>query len=222
MLKYTSNILPDLNYFVKGDNPELLIHSGTHGDEFEVIDCVTSAIKKYEKFLPDFVFVPEVSPSAVKERTRINNNGHDLNRIFFSDSDDLEVKENIKILKKYHFDLAVSFHEDPEFDCYYVYDETHDEAISKKVLGHVEFLKSKQVKLLTGLDDPDDPYLGHEFKEGYAKFTHPIEKDADGTLTLWAYSQKLVKNILVPEVAGKVSINTKQMIVDSFFERILI
>jgi hypothetical protein len=209
MIRKMSEKLPELEYFIKGTNPKLLIHSGTHGDEFEVVDFVRKAVEKYENILPDFIFVPIVSPSAIKNKTRLNKNGHDLNRIFFSDSTEIEVTENIKILDGFDFDLVVSFHEDPEFDEYYIYDEGQSDLISSKVLKHIEKLNSLNVKLLNGVDDPSDPHLGHEFKNGYAKFDHPEGREADGTATLWIYSEKRAKGILVPEIPGRVSLQKR-------------
>ncbi len=87
-----------LKYFIKGSNPRLLIHSGTHGDEWGVIEPVKLAVKKYEDQLPDFVFVPEVSPSAVMNRTRVNSGSVDLNRSFTEGTNESEVLANMKII----------------------------------------------------------------------------------------------------------------------------
>lgn len=221
MIRKISEKLPELEYFVKGDNPKLLIHSGTHGDEFDVIDLVKKAVEKYEGKLPDFVFVPMVSPSAVQNKTRVNKNGKDLNRIFYSNSTEIEVQENIKVLEGFCFDLVVSFHEDPEFNTYYIYDESQDELISEKVLNHIEIIKNLNVKLLTGLDDTNDPHLGHAFVEGYSKFHYPDERVADGTVTLWAYSENKTKGTLTPEIPGTLNLSEKDMIVDTFFKHVL-
>ena len=221
MIKKCSETLPDFEYYIKGQNPKLLIHSGTHGDEYEVIDFVRKAVEKYENLLPDFLFVPVVSPSAVGARKRFNGNGKDLNRVFFSDSTEVEVQENIKILDGHNFDLVVSFHEDPETHDYYIYDEGQRGDISQKVLNHIKLLEKNSITLLNGFDDPNDPHLGHEFKDGYLKFDHSFVNEPDGTVTLWVYTEKKTKGILVPEIPGKETLNKKEFIVDSFFKEIL-
>src|SRR3989344_8617189 len=99
MIKKVSSTNPDFYYFLKGSHPKLLIHSGTHGDEYEVIDLVEKYIRRYEAKLPDFIFVPKVSPSAVAAKTRKNSQNADINRTFSTNSIDPEVRENIKILK---------------------------------------------------------------------------------------------------------------------------
>lgn len=222
MVKKTSKILPDFHYFVKGNNPKLLIHSGTHGDEYEVIDIVKKCIEKYEDKLPDFVFVPYVSPSAVSSKTRMNNNGSDLNRIFFSDSKDFEVQENIKAIKDYKFDLFVSFHEDPELPFYYIYDEGKNLAETARVINHNQKLQSLGVNLLNGIDDPEDPTLGAEFTNGYRKFAVSKEFKNSGMITSWAIINDIVNDTLVPEIPGKADLKTKELIVDTFFRDILL
>lgn len=222
MKKYVSSLLPDFHYYISGKNPEILLHSGTHGDEYEVIEIVQSAVHRYQKLLPDFVFVPIVSPSAVKLGTRLNKNGRDINRIFFSDSTEVEVQENIKALSDFKFDLMVSFHEDPELDSYYIYDEGFDKNETRQVLSHNRLLKKNGIKLLNGFDDLTDPRLGHEFINGYRKFSFSKDQKSSGMATVWALSEKRAKTTLVPEIPGKASLETKKYIVDTFFQEVLI
>ncbi len=221
MIKKASDTLIDFEYYIKGKNPKLLIHSGTHGDEFEVIDLVKEAIVKYEDLLPDFLFVPYVSPSAVKHKIRFNSSGLDTNRIFFADTDEIEVMENIKILKHHTFDLFVSFHEDPESEEYYIYDSGLDKIDNIFVKQHNFFLRSNGIKLLNGLDDVNDPSLGYEFKDGYRKFIETNGMTNNGMTTVWAISEGIAKNCLVPEIPGLLDIKQKELIVDSFFLNVL-
>lgn len=217
-----SQVMADLEYYISGNNPKLLIHSGTHGDEYEVIDCVKKSIKKYSYMLPEFVFVPNVSPSAVKAKTRLNANLKDLNRIFYSTSDDDEVISNIQIIEKFNFDMMISFHEDYEFYDYYIYDESQSSITKTKILNNLKNISNLGVGLLTGTDDLRDPHLGHEFKEGYAEFKYSNNIAEDGTVTVWAYSNVSSKSILVPEIPGKIKASLKQKIVDKIFEDLLI
>lgn len=222
MIKYVSDKLSGFEWYVSGSDPKLLFHSGTHGDEFDVVDCVKNSLLRYIDKLPSFIFVPYVSPSAIKNKTRNNKNGLDLNRSFFRSSDDLEIKENINILEGCNFNLFVSFHEDPMSDQYYIYDESGDDELSSKIVKHNGFIEQKGISLLNGFDDPDDPHLGHKFVEGYAKFDHSQNNKADGTVTMWLYSEKRVKSILVPEIPGKINLGKKAMLVDSIFKNIIL
>lgn len=213
--------MPDFEYFVKGNNPKLLIHSGTHGDEFESIDIVKKCVEKYENKLPDFIFVPVVSPSAVSAKTRFNDNGKDLNRVFFSDSTEIEVQVNAKIINGHKFDLMISFHEDPESFEYYIYDEGLNTEKSEKILKHNSKLKNFGVKLLNGIDDFNDPRLGKEFIEGYNKLIISEDLTNNGMATVWAIAEKHTKNSLTPEIPGLLTLKQKEMIIDSFFKDIL-
>ena len=213
---------PHFNYFVSSENPKLLIHSGTHGDEGGVIQHVKAALEKYESLLPSFVFVPEVSPSAVKLKTRVNSKGNDLNRVFLSNSEDEEVRLNIEVIKDKKFDLFVSFHEDPEYSDYYVYDFGYGEEKNKLVLEHNEFLKKQGVGLLNGVDDPTDPKLGYKFVDGYNKFAY-VKKDVDsGNIAAWVLNRDIAKNCLFLEIPGKADYQTKEIIVDSFFREVIL
>jgi len=60
-------------YFLSGNNPQLLIVSGTHGDEFAIISSLDEIIQKYIDDLVPFMYIPELSPSAVRQKTRTNS-----------------------------------------------------------------------------------------------------------------------------------------------------
>lgn len=221
MVRKTSPTYRDFYYYSSHTNPSLLIHSGTHGDEWQVISLVKEALTKYESRLPPFIFFPEVSPSAVKRHTRVNARGQDMNRTFFSNSKEPEVRENIKYLKNKHFELMVTFHEDPTTDEYYIYDVCRSKERKKAILRHNKRLGEAGIKLFTGVDDPDDPELGYEFKNGYRKFVYDEGQD-NGMITIWAVNRGIVKDCMVPEIPGKLDIKKKRFIVESFIEDVLL
>lgn len=222
MQRKTSESLPSFEYYIKGDNPTLLIHSGTHGDEYEIIDIIKRCVEKYESNLPDFVFVPEVSPSAVKAQTRLTGTGEDINRIFFSNSDNTEVIENIKVFDRHKFETMVSFHEDVGIYDYYIYDSGFGVHESEIVKTHNKKIEKLGIKLLNGVDDPEDPQLNYEFKDGYRKF---IEKPGDknnGMITVWAMTERGVNETLIPEIPGMLDVKEKELIIDTFFVDVLV
>lgn len=214
--------LPNFFYYTSGDNPKLLVHTGTHGDEYEVIEIVHKALEKYEKDLPHFLFVPKVSPSAVALKTRTNIRGHNLNRDFFSDSGDEEVRANIQIIKDHKFDLFLSIHEDYEFPEYYIYDWGYNPNPNEDVLRHNRFLKDNGVKLLNGVDDPSDVSLQHEFKDGYNKTVHTKSNVDDGFLSSWILNRHIAKDYLLPEIPMKSPRETKEFIIDTFFRDVVL
>lgn len=209
-------------YYLTRPSPKLLIHSGTHGDEAGVIPFVEQAVEEYVQLLPDLVFVPRVSPSAVMLDTRVNAEGADINRVFFSDSELTEVQDNLKIIEKYTFDLMVSFHEDPEFECYYLYDSSNTNEPTDFVLDHNTFLSSQGIQLLNGLDDPSDENLGYMFVNGYKKFCHDSRTKDNGMINVWLLNHGFARHTLLPEIPGNLSDTKKKLIIDSFFEKVLV
>lgn len=217
-------VLPSTNfkYFTNGVSPRLLIHAGTHGDEYESINIVTSSIKKFESLLPSFIYVPHVSPSAVKQKTRHNGNGKDSNRIYVKeDSLEDEVIWNQQIMMIGEFDLAVSFHEDPIYKEYYIYDEGKDDEKSHLIFEHNNFLSQNGIKLLTGIDDIYDPHLGTYFTNGYKKFTFK-EGQYGGDVLNWGMNKGRIKHALIPEIPGLSNQIEKSFIINSFFEQVIV
>jgi len=104
MKKYSAN---GITYWIKGKNPNLLISSGMHGDEYQVIDLVFKYLRKNYRELPDFLYIPHLSPSAVKKGTRKNKFGHDLNRSFLKRATDKEALTVKRILSKRKFTLFI-------------------------------------------------------------------------------------------------------------------
>lgn len=209
-----------LRYFVKGRSPGLLIHSGTHGDEWGVIEPVKLAVKKYQDQLPDFVFVPEVSPSAVRNRTRVNSGGVDLNRSFTDGTNESEALANMKVIATGKFDLMVSFHEDIEYETFYLYDLAGERWEEKE--GWINYKKGVRelgVELLTGIDDPNDPVLGYLFKDGYGYFPKP---DVESGVFGWGMKNGFISKSLEPEIPGKLSGEIKEKMVDLFFRCFLV
>lgn len=211
-----------MRFQTKGKNPRLLLHTGTHGDEYGVIELVEDSIKKHEGKLPDYIFVPEVSPSAVEMKTRKNKYGHDLNRDFFSDSDDPEVQENIALIKTHKFELFVSFHEDWEFPEYYVYDWSYTNKTDKLVIDHNKLLIDNGIGLLNGVDDSSDPHLGYRFAGGYNKSIHTKKSVDSGIISDWVLNRNISIDYLLPEIPQRLSHKKKRFIVDSFFTEVIL
>jgi hypothetical protein len=216
------NNLHGLECWEKGETPKLLIHCGTHGDEYEVIAIVREAVGRFGDDLPNFIFVPEVSPSAVRRRQRHNGRGQDVNRIFLEGTKDFEVRGNVAILERGPFELLVSFHEDPDFNRYYVYDIGVDANPTGLVRAHNRWLKSQGIELLNGVDDPDDPDLGFRFTEGYRRFVHQPDVGDDGMIATYGMNRGLFSQAMLPEVPGRAPIRIKVLLVESFFERVLL
>ncbi len=208
-----------ITYFVQGGKPKLLLLSGTHGDEYGVIEAVKGSIRKYLSQLPEFVFIPEVSPSAVSNRTRVNNNGIDLNRSFGDSSLEPETIANMEIVKDNSFDLCVSFHEDPGISEFYFYDSgMMDESDLALIRSGVQTLG---IKLYDGVDDPSDPYLANMVNGGY--ISSPADTlSGNDSYENWSLNKGIVKRTLTMEVPGTISMERKTALVNLLFEDLIL
>lgn len=209
--------------FTTSPNPRVLLVSGIHGDEWEVIDFVKEALEKHRAVLPPLLYIPELSPSAVFQKTRLNKDGIDINRSFFIDTDVSEVKQIQELLKPHHFDLAVSFHEDPSQDQFYLYDTgaMHEGPEIADFLGDLD---RQGIPLWSGIDDDNDPMLGYEVIEGYAAVPPGVvSKERDkGFLEFWLIDNVIAQHALTLEVPGKSSPETKRAIIDAFFRFVIV
>lgn len=214
-------------FYIKGDDPVLLIVSGTHGDEYEIVPIVEDAVMRYQEKLPAFLYVPGVSPSALSLRTRKNKDGLDINRSFFEGVQSDEVKQMMNLWKKFRFNLFLTFHKDPTREKFYLYDgmksENHDE-LNLESNRQLELLRKDilglGVELYTGIDDPEDPDLGYQVQNGYVHW--PMTRD-DHSSDYWLVAKTgIARHVINPEVPGKISLDKKREIVDAIFRRLLL
>lgn len=211
-----------IQYLATSPNPRILLVSGIHGDEWEVIGFVKEAIEKRLAALPPLLYIPELSPSAVLKKTRLNGEGKDVNRCFFDNTYVSEVKEAQALLEPHHFEFAVTFHEDTSQDHFYLYDTgvIHETAALKHFLEEV---RKSGIPLLNGIDDPNDPHLGYEAREGYVS-TPPgvmmLERDA-GTFESWLIKKIIAQHVLTVEIPGKALSESKRAIVDALFRFVI-
>jgi hypothetical protein len=219
MTSFTKKQLGPITYWQKGNNPELLIHSGTHGDEFSVIEPLTEYIFTNQKNLPDFIFVPEVSPSAVANKTRVNGNGLDLNRSFFDQSEEAEIKANLELINAFSFKKIMSFHEDTEYKEFYLYDS--HKINDKAWQNFVNKLKVIGLDVLNGLDDPDDPVLGTNFENGYFSTADlDFSNSNSGTLSEYLAKNKSKTRYFTIEVPTQSELKQKKALIELIFSEL--
>lgn len=209
-------------YILSGESPTFLFLAGTHGDETGVIQSVRRTLHKFSGTLPPFLFIPEVSPSAVKAKTRFNRDGVDLNRNFFNDSSLEEIQIFREIVKDHHFETCISFHEDPEFSDFYLYDAfgQNIEGTSKRQ-DFFDELRSHKVTLLNGTDDPTDPTLGSVFIDGY-NWSPPIKENTHGFQSEYLFVNGFIRRYLNPEIPGKIDQKLKDLIIDIIFRHFVV
>lgn len=206
----------DTRYFIRGSDPKLLVLAGSHGDEWQIIDCVTDYINSHEAILPDFLFIPRVSPSAVAQKTRKNKYGRDINRCFNDRTEDQETKATMEIVKNFSFDLCIEFHEDPARSrSVYIYD-SHALPDTELALFQKAILKTG-ARLYTGVDDPFDAHLGFVVVKGYVSTPVDIMPPQSGFSMVWLLKSNVAKRVVNPEIPGRAPITLKQALVDAIF-----
>ncbi len=200
----------------KGDTPSVLILSGMHGDESDVIQPVTRYLYTHAGHIPDFIYIPEVSPSAITAKTRLNKQGHDINRCFVDSTTDLEAQELMKFLQHVHFHMSLDFHEDNEHrNAFYFYDtgEMHTDELDqfRSDIQNCEF------ELYSGIDDPEDPHLGCVVDKGYVSHGHEKDSHASGFLTKWMSKYDIVRRSFTFEIPGQAQLQRKKLLIETIF-----
>ncbi len=192
--------------------------SGMHGDEYEVVGCVKQYLKDHKR--SNYFYIPEVSPSAVAHKTRMNAFGRDVNREFFDPPRDPEVQTLMNKILPYRFDLCLDFHEDPDREkSSYLYDTGN---VSSEQLSQLQnAILGTGALLYHGIDDPWDAHLGFHINRGYISI--PLEnlpKDA-GFASVWCTSHAVTKRFITVEIPGKAPITLKQKLVGAIFDTIV-
>ncbi len=216
---YQKTTLP---YLLSGSDPRILITSGFHGDEAEVIDLLTEIVRLYQNKLPPFLYIPIACPSAVSKGTRQNKNNADINRSYFPTSSDEEVQAMIELLKPYQFESAYSFHEDPTQKAFYLYNEGL--RLPNKTIETLQNrLTENNIALLNGIDDPIDPTLGLLFTNGYrhiAMDTNGFIKN--GFFPEYLFAEKKTQQGFTIEIPGQLQKQQKKLIVELFFQTLFV
>lgn len=197
------------------NNPKLLLLSGMHGDEFEVIECVKNSIS--ENNLKDYLYIPEVSPSAVSRRTRRNAANHDVNRQFFDPPKDEEVSALMEKVRPYHFDLCLNFHEDPDLaQTFYLYDSGLMDP--DQLLKLRSSIVEAGAGLHTGADDPLDADLGLHVEKGYISTPYDTLPQNAGFSWVWFHKNGITKRDVDIEIPGRAPMDLKQKLVNVIFD----
>lgn len=200
----------------KGNHPRILILSGMHGDEYEVIDYVSRYISAQSEVFPDFLYIPKVSPTAVTAKSRVNAFGHDLNRSFTSPITDPEVRDCVNTISRYTYSLCLDFHEDPDLtNEFYMYDTGLLRADT--LLDFQARIQSTGVSLFNGMDDPNDLTLCNTVIDGYIPIHIDVDGQDSGFSSGWAIRHGITKRYMTFEIPGKSSHSQKIALIQAIF-----
>lgn len=202
-------------------HPKIAFLSGTHGNEHGVIPALDTKLKEYAHLLPPFLYVPVISPSALAKKTRRNDKNNDMNRIYYDDSKDEEMQSVMNIFRNQSFNYVFDFHEDPEYDLFYLYDsgifpKTSWEAFTSD-------LKNNAIETLTGFDDENEPEQYQQWIEnGYIGEPESHQNLVPGTAWEWMLTKNICKRMFTVETPSSFSPEKKLITVDLVFKHIIL
>lgn len=196
-------------YYIHGSNPRILLLSGMHGNEYESGVLLEQYLIENIDTIPNFLYIPKVSPSAVAAKTRKNRYGHDINRQFLPHTKDSEALAVMEIVKPYRFDTCIDIHEDPDRTLgFYLYDTetmTPEELDTYRSAVH-----TTGARLYTGIDDLDDEHLMLHVDKGYV--CEPTAADS-GFSSRWLFDMHIVLRSFTIEIPGKGTKELKRSLV---------
>jgi len=209
-------------YYLKGIKPvSFEIDTGMHGDEQGVIPSVKDVLDSHLPQLKSLLYIPEVSPSAVKLGTRTNAQGNDINRSFIEGTLDEEARLIMEIVRSCEPALCVSMHEDPER--LYIYDAGELSLEGSESLATLrEEVQTLGVSLLSGMDDEADAALRTVFSNGYRHFPLATQIKDKGFFGSWALSSGLAQRAITVEIPANLEPGLKNKVVDSVFRNLVI
>lgn len=206
---HTTGSLP---YFLHGAHPSLLFLSGLHGNEYEsgrIFEALLPTLP-----LPDFLYIPKGSPSAVADGSRTNQYGHDLNRQFLTDTADAEAKDIMQLLAPYHFRLAIDIHEDPDRTAsFYMYDS--GKMSGEQLLLYRDVVRKSGARLYTGIDDFEDQHLGFRVEGGYISMPPPASDEQAGFFLFWSINRHIADRGFTLEIPGKAPFGLKKSMLET-------
>ncbi len=199
-IKLTPYYHQGLSYYLSGPNPKLLLGSGLHGNEYRVIPLLIKTILKIHNQLPQFLLIPQLSPSACQLKNRCNAQGIDVNRCFADNQNtDQEVLAIKSLVQKFSpYKTVLTIHEDLEKSKAYLYAGTAL-AEDKKIQAWQKNMQVKGINLLNGKDDPNDSALGVNFTNGVFTF-NPQTETFKETFETWASLQAGAEKNLTLEI----------------------
>ncbi len=201
----------ELRYYRSGEQPLVLFLSGMHGDEAESGMLFEEYLLTHHQRFPPFVYIPEVSPSAVKAKTRKNAYGNDINRQFIPDTADPEAKRCMSLIRKFSFRLEIDIHEDPDRAmAFYLYDTSY--MTDQELIAYRDSVHASGARLYTGIDDLDDEHLMRYVTKGYITLTPESVWQEAGFSSVWMHNYGIIQRGFTLEIPSKADPEQKRQL----------
>ncbi len=203
-----------LPYILSGESPRVLLLSGMHGDEYESGVVLEQYLVSHAASLPTFLYIPQVSPSAVEVKKRKNRYGNDINRQFVRGSKDPEALSVMSLVSQYRFSLCVDVHEDPDRTLgFYLYDSEH--MTSDELTRYRGLVEQTDARLYSGVDDVDDEHLNLLVDKGYVSLGFEKTAGTAGFSSKWLYDERRANRSFTLEIPGKAARSVKQQLIST-------
>ncbi len=104
--------------------PKILISAGIHGDEPAGVEAILTFLEQHlPRWRDQFHFdvFPCLNPFGFSHNLRENSDGIDINRTF-EDEPTVEARAVQSVLEHSKYDLFIEFHEDWEYDGFYLFE----------------------------------------------------------------------------------------------------
>lgn len=193
-------------------SPRVLLFSGMHGDEYESGALLERYLIEHAEWLPDFLYIPQISPSAVAAKTRKNTYGNDINRQFLPTTQDPEARSVMDIVSPHQFTLCIDIHEDPDRTLgFYLYDT--DQMSEEELKNYRDYVTATGARLYTGVDDVDDEHLMLQVKKGYVSLGFERSGVTSGFSSRWLFEAGICKRAFTVEIPGKAPTALKDAVI---------
>ncbi len=200
------------SYFMTDPHPSVLYLSRMHGDESESSKVLREILERTGASGPSYLFIPEVSPSAVRAKTRKNGAGHDINRQFYDNTQDPEARTVMNMLSPYRFNVAVDVHEDPDRNkSLYIYDTGI--MTDRELSAYRRLVRQAGAELYTGMDDENDKDLGVRIEDGYISFRQDTISLNAGFLSIWITANSVTSRVFTIEIPGRAASQMKRRLI---------
>ena len=207
-------------FYLHGTSPRVLLFSGMHGDEYESGALLEQYLIEQAEYLPAFLYIPQISPSAVAAKTRRNRYGNDINRQFLPTTQDPEARSVMDIVSPYQFALCADIHEDPDRTLgFYLYDT--DQMSEEELKSYRNCITTTGARLYTGVDDVDDEHLMLPVEKGYVSLGFERSGATSGFSSRWLFEASICKRAFTVEIPGKAPTSLKDAVIRTVIKYLL-
>jgi len=191
----------------------VLLSAGLHGDEPAGPEAIVRFLERDHGTLLqtfEFFILPCINPHGYVHNTRENAIGLDINRSFEDDTTQEAILVK-NVLQDRHFDTFVEFHEDWEFEGYYLFElQRNQRPIGRKIIENIKqigpihsasSIDDMPVKNGIVQTDLEAKKIGNDAMPLYVFRFHADHCITSETPTQWDIENRISAHLMVLDVA---------------------